>query len=134
MRDPSGEILVDPEGPDAPEVFSGDRIDVGALAEELEGGRGAAAAGGEGEGRIAEAGHDHRGAGTTEDPHTLGGVVVTTEQRESVPIFLVGTIRVGAPLQECFDAYRRGLAVLVAEAVVVAVAESGTRGRAENES
>lgn len=34
-RDPSGEILVDPEGPDAPEVFSGDRIDVGALAEEF---------------------------------------------------------------------------------------------------
>lgn len=33
--DPSGEIFVDPEGPDAPEVFAGDRIDVGALAEEF---------------------------------------------------------------------------------------------------
>lgn len=30
-----GEILVDPEGPDAPETFSGDSIDVGALAEEF---------------------------------------------------------------------------------------------------
>lgn len=35
MADPSGEILVDPDGPDAPEVFSGDKIDVGALAEEF---------------------------------------------------------------------------------------------------
>ncbi|MBK8458182.1 MAG: DUF177 domain-containing protein [Phyllobacteriaceae bacterium] len=30
-----GEILVDPEGPDAPETFSGDSIDVGALVEEF---------------------------------------------------------------------------------------------------
>ncbi|MCO5065746.1 MAG: DUF177 domain-containing protein [Rhizobiaceae bacterium] len=29
-----GEIVLDPEGPDSPEVFSGDTIDVGALAEE----------------------------------------------------------------------------------------------------
>jgi hypothetical protein len=35
MSDPSGEILVDPDGPDAPELFSGDTIDVGALAEEF---------------------------------------------------------------------------------------------------
>ncbi len=33
--DPSGEIFVDPEGPDAPDLFSGDTIDVGALAEEF---------------------------------------------------------------------------------------------------
>ena len=30
-----GEILLDAEGPDSPEVFSGDQIDVGALAEEF---------------------------------------------------------------------------------------------------
>ena len=30
-----GEILLDPEGPDSPETFSGDTIDVGALAEEF---------------------------------------------------------------------------------------------------
>lgn len=30
-----GEILLDPEGPDAPEPFSGDTIDAGALAEEF---------------------------------------------------------------------------------------------------
>lgn len=30
-----GEILLDPEGEDAPELFSGDTIDVGALAEEF---------------------------------------------------------------------------------------------------
>jgi hypothetical protein len=35
MSDPSDEILVDPDGPDAPELFSGDTIDVGALAEEF---------------------------------------------------------------------------------------------------
>ena len=29
-----GEILIDVDGPDSPETFSGDRIDVGALAEE----------------------------------------------------------------------------------------------------
>ena len=33
--DPSGELLIDPEGPDAPEIFTGDKIDVGALAEEF---------------------------------------------------------------------------------------------------
>lgn len=32
--DPSGEILVDAEGEDAPEPFSGDTVDVGAVAEE----------------------------------------------------------------------------------------------------
>jgi hypothetical protein len=32
--DPSGEVLLDPDGPDAPEVFEGDTIDVGAFAEE----------------------------------------------------------------------------------------------------
>lgn len=32
--DIGGEILIDVEGPDSPETFSGDRIDVGALAEE----------------------------------------------------------------------------------------------------
>jgi uncharacterized metal-binding protein YceD (DUF177 family) len=30
-----GEIILDPEGPDAPETFTGDTIDVGALAEEF---------------------------------------------------------------------------------------------------
>ncbi len=30
-----GEILIDLDGPDSPELFSGDRIDVGALAEEF---------------------------------------------------------------------------------------------------
>jgi uncharacterized metal-binding protein YceD (DUF177 family) len=30
-----GEIILDPEGPDAPETFAGDTIDVGALAEEF---------------------------------------------------------------------------------------------------
>jgi hypothetical protein len=30
-----GEILIDVDGPDSPETFSGDRIDVGALAEEF---------------------------------------------------------------------------------------------------
>jgi hypothetical protein len=30
-----GEIMIDPEGPDSPETFSGDRIDVGALTEEF---------------------------------------------------------------------------------------------------
>ncbi|PHP66887.1 metal-binding protein [Zhengella mangrovi] len=34
MEDPSGEILVDAEGEDAPEPFAGDSVDVGALAEE----------------------------------------------------------------------------------------------------
>lgn len=33
--DQRGEILLDPEGADSPEVFSGDTIDVGALAEEF---------------------------------------------------------------------------------------------------
>jgi hypothetical protein len=32
--DPAGEILLDPDGPDAPESFSGSHIDVGALAEQ----------------------------------------------------------------------------------------------------
>jgi uncharacterized metal-binding protein YceD (DUF177 family) len=35
VADPSGEILVDPDGPDAPELFVGDTIDVGAVAEEF---------------------------------------------------------------------------------------------------
>lgn len=35
LADPSGEILVDPDGPDAPELFVGDTIDVGAVAEEF---------------------------------------------------------------------------------------------------
>lgn len=35
IADPSGEILVDPDGPDAPELFVGDTIDVGAVAEEF---------------------------------------------------------------------------------------------------
>lgn len=35
LSDPSGEILVDPDGPDAPELFAGDTIDVGAVAEEF---------------------------------------------------------------------------------------------------
>jgi uncharacterized metal-binding protein YceD (DUF177 family) len=30
-----GEIMIDPEGPDSPETFSGDRIDVGALVEQF---------------------------------------------------------------------------------------------------
>jgi hypothetical protein len=30
-----GEILIDVDGPDSPEIFTGDRIDVGALAEEF---------------------------------------------------------------------------------------------------
>jgi hypothetical protein len=30
-----GEILIDVDGPDSPELFSGDRIDIGALAEEF---------------------------------------------------------------------------------------------------
>lgn len=36
-RDPQegGEIMLDAEGPDAPEVFSGDTVDVGALAEQF---------------------------------------------------------------------------------------------------
>ena len=33
--DGGGEILLDAEGPDSPETFSGDTIDVGALAEEF---------------------------------------------------------------------------------------------------
>ncbi len=33
--DEGGEILIDAEGPDAPELFSGDTIDVGALSEEF---------------------------------------------------------------------------------------------------
>lgn len=33
--DAGGEIMLDAEGPDAPETFSGDSIDVGALAEEF---------------------------------------------------------------------------------------------------
>jgi hypothetical protein len=33
--DTGGEILIDVDGPDSPETFSGDRIDVGALAEEF---------------------------------------------------------------------------------------------------
>ena len=35
VADPSGEILIDPDGPDAPELFAGDMIDVGATAEEF---------------------------------------------------------------------------------------------------
>lgn len=35
VADPSGEILIDPDGPDAPELFAGDTIDVGATAEEF---------------------------------------------------------------------------------------------------
>lgn len=35
VADPSGEILIDPDGPDAPELFVGDTIDVGATAEEF---------------------------------------------------------------------------------------------------
>lgn len=35
IADPTGEILLDPEGPDAPEYFEGDMIDVGAVAEEF---------------------------------------------------------------------------------------------------
>lgn len=35
IADPSGEILLDPEGPDAPELFVGDTIDAGAVAEEF---------------------------------------------------------------------------------------------------
>ncbi len=35
MADPSGEFLLDPDGPDAPELFVGDMIDVGAVAEEF---------------------------------------------------------------------------------------------------
>jgi len=35
VADPSGEFLVDPDGPDAPELFVGDMIDVGAVAEEF---------------------------------------------------------------------------------------------------
>ncbi|MGD9916318.1 MAG: DUF177 domain-containing protein [Rhizobiaceae bacterium] len=31
----AGEIILDPDGPDAPETFTGDTIDVGALAEEF---------------------------------------------------------------------------------------------------
>ncbi|PRD41907.1 metal-binding protein [Phyllobacterium phragmitis] len=33
--DESGEMLIDAEGPDMPETFSGDRIDIGAVAEEF---------------------------------------------------------------------------------------------------
>jgi len=33
--DPSGELVIDPEGPDAPEILEGDMVDVGALAEEF---------------------------------------------------------------------------------------------------
>jgi hypothetical protein len=32
---PQGEMLLDPEGPDGPETFSGETVDVGALAEEF---------------------------------------------------------------------------------------------------
>lgn len=35
VADPSGEILIDPDGPDAPELFSGDTIDIGATVEEF---------------------------------------------------------------------------------------------------
>ncbi len=35
IADQTGEILLDPEGPDAPEFFEGDMIDVGAVAEEF---------------------------------------------------------------------------------------------------
>lgn len=35
VADPSGELLVDPDGPDAPELFVGDTVDVGAVAEEF---------------------------------------------------------------------------------------------------
>jgi hypothetical protein len=35
VADPSGEMLIDPDGPDAPELFVGDMIDVGATAEEF---------------------------------------------------------------------------------------------------
>jgi len=33
--DPSGEMILDPEGPDAPETYSGDSIDLGAVAAEF---------------------------------------------------------------------------------------------------
>lgn len=33
--DESGEMLIDAEGPDMPEIFSGDQIDIGAVAEEF---------------------------------------------------------------------------------------------------
>ncbi|RST87352.1 DUF177 domain-containing protein [Aquibium carbonis] len=35
VADPSGEFLLDPDGPDAPELFVGDMLDVGAVAEEF---------------------------------------------------------------------------------------------------
>jgi hypothetical protein len=35
LPDASGELMIDPEGPDAPEIIDGDHVDVGALAEEL---------------------------------------------------------------------------------------------------
>ncbi|MBS9720105.1 DUF177 domain-containing protein [Tianweitania sp. BSSL-BM11] len=35
LPDPSDEMMIDPEGPDAPEILEGDMVDVGALAEEI---------------------------------------------------------------------------------------------------
>jgi uncharacterized metal-binding protein YceD (DUF177 family) len=35
LDDESGEMLIDAEGPDLPETFSGDHIDIGAIAEEF---------------------------------------------------------------------------------------------------
>lgn len=34
-RDDLGELILDPEGPDMPETFSGDKLDTGAIAEEF---------------------------------------------------------------------------------------------------
>lgn len=35
LPDANGELMIDPEGPDAPEIIQGDNVDVGALSEEL---------------------------------------------------------------------------------------------------
>lgn len=35
LPDPSGELMIDPDGPDAPEILDSDMVDVGALAEEV---------------------------------------------------------------------------------------------------
>ncbi|GHD07404.1 DUF177 domain-containing protein [Tianweitania populi] len=35
LPDPSDELMIDPDGPDAPEILEGDTVDVGALAEEI---------------------------------------------------------------------------------------------------
>lgn len=35
LPDPSSELMIDPEGPDGPEILDGDTVDVGALAEEV---------------------------------------------------------------------------------------------------